>query len=431
MRPARNSVEPITKNTGSPPQTRDRTSSGTLTKVLSRNIDQVVLGDLCFQTWYHSPYPDTVVYGEHYHTPRPALHEDHTRNGHAEIVAAPVIDRLYVCAYCFRYTRHTADYVGHLSCCLGCADEDGEWKPVPDSAEKVYEWDGYTIWDVDGEREKLYCQNLSLFAKLFLEQKSVFFDTSGFHYFVLTRHAQGNAAQVSDDHEKRRKKTSAAGGLVVRDQVLGFFSKENLSWDANNLACILVFPPYQHRNLGQLLMAASYKLSGWEWEGGVIGGPEKPLSAMGLRSYLRFWSERIARFFMGQSRDAEGRTLFETEHAKKKSSYAKEEMSVQDIGNRTGMLPEDVIAALQAMGICQVTPQKRRKKSDEMQNLTRSEEPAVAARIVKRSEVLAWAQKNNATLVNPVAEEGFLGEWALSNSDRRDDSSEGAISATS
>lgn len=431
MRPARNSVEPIIKNTGSPAQTRDRTSSGNLIKVLSRNIGQVVLGDLCFETWFHSPYPDTVVYGEHYHTPRPALNEEHNKNGHTEIVTAPLIDRLYVCPHCFKYTRQVADYVEHLSRCLQNVAESGEWRPVPHSAEKVYEWDGYTIWDVDGEREKLYCQNLSLFAKLFLEQKSVFFDTSGFHYFVLTRQARVNAVRVPDEQEKRRKRTSAAGGLAMKDQVLGFFSKETLSWDANNLACILVFPPYQHRNLGQLLMAASYKLSGWEWEHSVIGGPEKPLSAMGLKSYLRFWSERIARFFMGQSLDAEGRALFEPEHTKKKSSYAKEEMSVQDIGKRTGMLPEDVMAALKMMGLCQVMPQKRNKKSDESRTPTQSGEAALAARMVRRSEVLAWAQKNNVTLVSPVMEEGFLGEWAMSNSDRRDESSEGAVSATS
>lgn len=55
-------------------------------------------------------------------------------------------------------------------------------------------------------------------------------------------------------------------------QVVGFFSKEKMSWDNNNVACILVFPPWQKRGLGQLLMGVSYELSRRE---GRLGGPEK------------------------------------------------------------------------------------------------------------------------------------------------------------
>jgi GNAT superfamily N-acetyltransferase len=55
-------------------------------------------------------------------------------------------------------------------------------------------------------------------------------------------------------------------------QVVGFFSKEKMSWDNNNLACILVFPPWQKQGLGQILMGASYELSKRE---GRLGGPEK------------------------------------------------------------------------------------------------------------------------------------------------------------
>lgn len=45
-----------------------------------------------------------------------------------------------------------------------------------------------------------------------------------------------------------------------------------MSWDNNNVACILVFPPWQKRGLGQLLMGVSYELSRRE---GRLGGPEK------------------------------------------------------------------------------------------------------------------------------------------------------------
>lgn len=108
-------------------------------------------------------------------------------------------------------------------------------------------------------------------------------------------------------------------------------------------------------------MSVSYKLSGWEWEGGVIGGPEKPLSAMGRKSYLRFWSERIARFIMGQTADADQHKVFD-DGKKRKNGLAKEEMTVKEIGDRTGMLAEDVIAALSEMGICDWKPRKRKRK---------------------------------------------------------------------
>lgn len=60
--------------------------------------------------------------------------------------------------------------------------------------------------------------------------------------------------------------------LVVWGQIVGYFSKEKLSWDNNNLACILVFPPFQNRGCGKKLMAASYFLSKHE---GTPGGPER------------------------------------------------------------------------------------------------------------------------------------------------------------
>jgi histone acetyltransferase HTATIP len=59
-------------------------------------------------------------------------------------------------------------------------------------------------------------------------------------------------------------------------QVVGFFSKEKMSWDNNNLACILVFPPWQKQGLGQILMGASYEMSRREER---LGGPEKRMSA--------------------------------------------------------------------------------------------------------------------------------------------------------
>lgn len=407
---------------GSPSQSRRATL-----KVLSRNIDKVVLGNLLFDTWYFSPYPESILFGADHPSAKLATNGEH-KNGGTERTSNPVIPTLHVCPFCFRYTVNFEDYSVHIQKHVTELDNSQEdWWPVPKSALKVYEWDGYTVWDIDGEQEKLYCQNLSLFAKLFLEQKSVFFDTSGFHYFVLTYSSPNVPASPSTGKSRvRRRSSSNKSESLFRTQVLGFFSKESLSWDSNNLACILVFPPYQHRNLGQLLMAVSYKLSGWEWEDSVIGGPEKPLSALGRKGYLRFWSERVARFFMGQTADAEGRKVFST-ISKKRTTLAKEEMTIKEIGERTGMLPEDVMAALNEMGVCESVPQKRKKKNDESAPQSdRMDEILPTTMLVKRTQVLAWVTRNKIDLIGPVKEEGFLGEWALSDPDEDESADPGS-----
>lgn len=71
---------------------------------------------------------------------------------------------------------------------------------------------------------------------------------------------------------------------------MGFFSKDLLSYQRNNLACILTLPPYQRRGIGSILIDFSYKLSIRE---GQVSGPEKPLSPFGLVSYLKYWSSVI------------------------------------------------------------------------------------------------------------------------------------------
>lgn len=393
-------------------------------KILSRNIDQVVLGNMLFDAWYYSPYPDGVTLG----TTSAKHNSDAGRDGGSIIngvvstrsgIACP---RLHVCPICFCYSPDEADYAQHLMRHEE-AQREQEVLPVPDTAFKVYEWDGYVVWEVDGEAEKPYCQNLSLFAKLFLEQKSVFFDTGGFKYYVLTHTPSSSLEGPRGRGRKRTSSSSADGSPLFKTKVLGFFSKENLSWDSNNLACILIFPPFQHRQLGQLLMAVSYKLSGWEWEGGVIGGPEKPLSSMGRKSYLRFWSERIARFVMGQTEDADQHKVFEAAH-KRKTGPTKEELTVKDIGDRTGMLAEDVIAALHEMGVCDVKLPKRKKKTSSDANgvsVPEAEEAGSATMVISRARVLKWSEDHRVDLVPPVREEGFLGEWALSDMNESSD----------
>jgi hypothetical protein len=350
----------------------------------------------------------------------------------ATSTASTTCPTLHICPYCFGYTPHLSAYVAHLRHHQQLRKQDDSLSSVPASATPVYTYDGYSVWEIDGETEKLYCQNLSLFGKLFLEQKSVFFDTGGFLYYVLTytppEIISAGVKSVKSVKKQDRAQSDVRDDLGLKTEVLGFFSKENPSWDSNNLACILIFPPYQHRQLGKLLMSVSYKLSGWEWEGGVIGGPEKPLSVMGRRSYLRFWSERIARFMLGESADADGRKVFDERKKRKgrKAAVMKEALTVKEIGERTGMLAEDVVAALTEMGVCEVmVPKKARVRDSGETDGTKGtaavaggeHEEDVVTMIVKRSRVAGWVQKHKVDLHDPVREEGFLGEWAMSEAD--------------
>jgi hypothetical protein len=250
------------------------------------------------------------------------------------------------------------------------------------------------VWEVDGQNHKLFGQNLSLFAKLFLDHKTVFFDVATFLYYILT---------FTDPNDP--------GNYYV----LGFFSKEKLSWDANNLACILIFPPYQHKQLGKLLMGVSYKLSGWDSNGGPIGGPEKPLSELGHKSYVRFWAERVARFLLrgkhsGSSLNTDLQKPSSTPKGSRKRAF-RETMTVEELGLGTGMLTEDVITALKSMGLFdpQATP-KKRKSNRTSTSVEDDPTPGQMVTICK-SDVWQWAKAHHLLMDDPVSESGFEGLW--------------------
>jgi GNAT superfamily N-acetyltransferase len=170
---------------------------------------------------------------------------------------------------------------------------------------------------------QLFCQNLSLFAKLFLDNKSVFFDVSGFNYFLLVYVPPSTASS-----------TSSSQSLQKHPQIVGFFSKEKQSWDNNNLACILIFPPWQKKSLGSLLMGVSYEIARRE---GILGGPEKPISDLGKKGYKRFWGAEIARWLL---------QCKETDRKKGKGM-----VDVERISKETWIMPEDALLVLREMGV--------------------------------------------------------------------------------
>lgn len=61
-------------------------------------------------------------------------------------------------------------------------------------------------------------------------------------------------------------------------------------YDDYNLACIITFPPYQKRSYGRLLIEFSYRLTHHD---PTPGTPERPLSDLGLKGYLSFWTSVV------------------------------------------------------------------------------------------------------------------------------------------
>ena len=151
-----------------------------------------------------------------------------------------------------------------------------------------------------------------------------------------------------------------------------------MSWDNNNLACILVFPPWQRQGLGKILMGVSYELSKRE---NRIGGPERPLSELGRKGYLKFWEARVANAIL---------------KIRNKSTVTPEEIAKQ-----CWMLVDDVIVTLKEMGMLEA-----RKKG--------------AAFLLAKDRVRSWTQLHNVNLRPPVDESCFVEEWMQTISGRED-----------
>ncbi|KAF5328490.1 hypothetical protein D9611_014543 [Ephemerocybe angulata] len=240
----------------------------------NRNFQDVYFGDWKIKTWYFSPYPLTDADIDDI-PPTSALARSldlgrpnqrwHGRasdllRGTAGKTLWPDPGPLYVCDRCFKYFSESVVWEVHQR---GCDKE------VP-PGRKVYNRDPVKIWEIDGEKDKLYCQNLSLFGKLFIDAKTLFFDLDNFMFYVVTKYQGG------------------------RENVIGYFSKEKVSFDDYNLATIVTFPQDQKQGYGSLMIEFSYELSRLA---GKVGTPERPLSDLGLRGYLAYWVSTLVRFF--------------------------------------------------------------------------------------------------------------------------------------
>ncbi|XP_072050843.1 histone acetyltransferase KAT8-like [Amphiura filiformis] len=233
-----------------------------ITKV--RYVDRVQIGRFEIDSWYFSPFPDE--YGKQ--------------------------PKLWICEYCLKYMKYEKSFKRHLGECT--------YRQPPGT--EIYRKGTISVYEVDGRDHKIYCQNLCLLAKLFLDHKTLYYDVEPFLFYVLTEVDRNGAHMV------------------------GYFSKEKESPDGNNVACILTLPPFQRKGYGKFLIAFSYELSKLE---GAVGSPEKPLSDLGKLSYRSYWSWVLLEIL----RDFKGT------------------LSIRDLSVMTSIAQNDIISTLQALNM--------------------------------------------------------------------------------
>jgi len=236
-----------------------------LTKI--KYIDRIQIGKYEIDTWYWSPYPKDGGYG--------------------------FAKKLWICQYCLKYMKYEKTFRKHHAQPCNKNSPQGQ---------EIYRKGTLSIWQSNGVDHRMYCQNLSLLAKLFLDHKTLHFDVTPFLFYVLCEVDQIGA------------------------HIVGYFSKEIDSPDGNNVACILTLPPYQRKGYGKLLIAFSYELSKLE---GVTGSPEKPLSDLGKLSYRSYWSWVLLEIL----RDFRGT------------------LSIKDLSSMTSITQADIINTLQSLNL--------------------------------------------------------------------------------
>lgn len=198
------------------------------------------------------------------------------------------LPKLFLCEFCLKYTKSKAVLERHLNKC--------SWRNPPGT--EIYRCGEVSVFEVDGNANKIYCQNLCLLAKLFLDHKTLYYDVEPFLFYVLA-------------------KSDKKGYHLV-----GYFSKEKHCQQKYNVSCIMTMPQYQRQGFGRFLIDFSYLLSRNE---GQPGTPEKPLSDLGRVSYHAYWKSIVLEYL---------------------HNHRNQPISINSISSTTGLQHADIALAL-------------------------------------------------------------------------------------
>lgn len=247
------------------------TSPLTNTDPIKPRIRTIRFGDCDIQTWYDAPFPE-------------------------EYATMPD-GRLWICEFCLKYMKSKFGAVRHRLKC----------KARHPPGDEIYRDSHVSVFEVDGRKNKIYCQNLCLLSKMFLDHKSLFYDVEPFLFYVIT--------EVDE----------------IGARFVGYFSKEKRSPKDYNVSCIMTLPVRQRQGWGNLLIDFSYLLSKKEKR---IGSPEKPLSALGAIGYKKYWTFALMRFL----------------------HTAPDKPKLEDISHATSMTIEDIYNTLVDLNLISYQP---------------------------------------------------------------------------
>lgn len=225
----------------------------------------IEFGKFEIQTWYSSPYP-----------------QEYSR-----------LPKLYLCEFCLRYMKSRSILYQHMKKC--------NWFHPP--ANEIYRKDEVSVFEVDGNVSTIYCQNLCLLAKLFLDHKTLYYDVEPFLFYVLTQNDSKGC------------------------HLVGYFSKEKHCQQKYNVSCIMILPQYQRKGYGRFLIDFSYLLSKRE---GQPGSPEKPLSDLGRLSYMAYWRSEVLEC-LHEVRD--------------------QQITIRQLSKLTGICPQDITTTLHSLNM--------------------------------------------------------------------------------
>ncbi|CAH8865021.1 unnamed protein product [Trichobilharzia szidati] len=232
---------------------------------------QIQFGRYIITTWYSAPYPS-----------------EYAR-----------LTLLYICEFCLKYIKTRNVYLRHIEKCPYSFPPGNE----------IYRCKNISVFEVDGYTSRLYCQQLCLLAKLFLDHKTLYYDVEPFLFYVVTVHngEEDDNHNADNNNNNDGASASSTGGRGSKTSnhrrcfhLVGYFSKEKRSAQKYNLSCILVLPPYQKQAYGRFLIDFSFLLSRIE---GQPGSPEKPLSQLGSLSYQSYWRSKVLPFLLCSIKD--------------------------------------------------------------------------------------------------------------------------------
>jgi len=245
-----------------------------------KNVNKVQIGKFVVETWYFSPLP------------REIWKQDD-----------PPIDVLYFCEFTLNFYKTKKELERHQ---LKFSERKCPRHPPGD---EIYRRDNVSVFEVDGAKSKVWCQNLCYLAKMFLDHKTLYWDVDPFLFYVVCE---------CDDQ----------GCHVV-----GYFSKEKESEMDYNLACILTFPQHQRKGYGKFIISFSFELSKIEKKKGT---PERPLSDLGRVSYESHWARELLHILkkIGDDPDPSSRTV-----------------SIEELSDRTAFKSKDIEETLRRLQI--------------------------------------------------------------------------------